>query len=87
MKLVQVKDVEAGDIFLFQAPDQPLRAWIHLGVIKEGEHANHVWGESFFSYAEFGDWVPRERVVVRPRSKNHNPVKYIWLRIDQRVLA
>ena len=91
MKLVQVKDVEPGDIFLFQTPDQPMRAWIHLGIVPDGEMANHVWAESYFSYVEFGDWTPRKRCLGRatPQSSgdNHYPVKYLYLRIDQRVLA
>jgi len=87
MKSVMVKDVEPGDIFFYQAPDQPLRAWIHLGICDAGEHKNHVWAESFYSYAEYSDWTPRERNITSSKPKNHHPGKYLWLRVDQRVFA
>lgn len=90
MKPMRVKDVEVGDIFLYQAPDQPLRAWIHLGQNKnpnETDYPNCIWAESYYSYAEYGDSTPRERKSVRSRPQNHHPSKYLWLRADQMVFA
>lgn len=90
MKLVPVKDVPNGEIFLFQAPDQPMRAWIHLGAITgcpDNEYNNHVWAESYFSYCEYGDSTPRKRDIVSPKPQNHHPVKYLYLRMHQPVLA
>ncbi len=87
MKLARAKDVESGDIFLFQAPDQPIRAWIHLGVVQSGEKVGQVWAESLYSYGEFKGWTPGERLVSGGQPVNHYPTKYLWLQGHTNVLA
>ena len=47
MKKVQVEDVPAGEVFLYQEhSEQPLRAWIRLAEQPDGT----IWCESYFCY-------------------------------------
>lgn len=83
MKAVRAEEVALGEVFLFQAPDQPLRAWLLIG--KDGLYCE---AESMYSYAEFAQWTPRERTgLVSAKPANHHPVKYLKLRSTELVLA